>query len=162
MATKRERGMIGGCYCIGTVCDCENYTQISNASMLELPIDILVPAALEGVLNEKNTPRVQAKIVLEMANGPTTPQGERLLLHQGTTVVPDVLTNAGGVTASYFEWQQNMEQVSWGKAQVLEQLRAKMQAAFAAVWETAKAHKTDLRTAAYAVALKRLKTALSL
>lgn len=160
MSTKKERGMIGGCYCIGTVCDCENYTQISNEAMLELPVDILVPAALEGVIHEKNAPNLKAKIVLEMANGPLTPEGEKILLDRGVVILPDVLANAGGVATSYFEWKQNMDGEKWSKEQVLEKLKEKMETASAEVWRAAQDLKCGLRTAAYAVALKRLEAAL--
>lgn len=167
--TKKERGLIGGCYCIGTVCDCENYTQISNEVMLELPVDILVPAALEGVIHEKNASNIKAKIVLELANGPTTPEGERLLLDRGITIVPDVLANAGGVTTSYFEWVQNMEHETWSKEQVLGKLKEKMEKAFSEVWETTARLNLpsgegnfgeNLRTGAYALALQRLQSQL--
>ncbi|MBI2552158.1 Glu/Leu/Phe/Val dehydrogenase [Candidatus Uhrbacteria bacterium] len=161
MKTKKERGTIGGCYCIGTVCDCENYTQISNEEILELPVDILVPAALEGVLHKDNAHKVKAKIILEMANGPTTPEAERILLERGTLIVPDVLANAGGVATSYFEWKQNMAGEKWNKAQVLAQLKEKLEYAFTEVWRTAQELHTDLRTAAYAVALERLKQAVT-
>lgn len=160
MHTKKERGMIGGCYCIGTVCDCENYSQISNEDMLELPVDILVPAALEGVFHKDNAPKVKAKIVLEMANGPTTPEAEQILLNHGITIVPDVLANAGGVATSYFEWYQNMRSEKWGKEQVLTKLKEKMEHAFAEVWQTSQNLKCDLRTAAYGVALKRIAATL--
>ncbi len=156
MHTKKERGLIGGCYCMGSVCDCENYTQITNEEMLKLGVDILVPAALEGVLNEKNAPKIKAKIVFELANGPTTPQGEHTLVSNGIIVVPDVLANSSGVTASYFEWKQNLENTKWSKEQVLYELREKMNRAFSEVWQTSKALNCDLRTAAYALALKRL------
>lgn len=160
LKTKQERGLIGGCYCVGSVCDCENYTQISNEEMLGLPVDVLVPAALEGVISEKNAGNVKAKILLELANGPTTPEGERALLDKKTVVVPDVLANAGGVATSYFEWQQNMAGETWGKEKVLLALKVKMEKAFAEVWQIATELNCDLRTAAYALALKRLESAI--
>lgn len=160
--TKKERGMIGGCYCVGTVCDCENYTQISNDALLELPVDILVPAALEGVINEKNAAKIQAKIVLEMANGPMTPGAEKILLERGVVIVPDVLANAGGVATSYFEWYQNMHNETWDEKMVLEKLKALMERSFAEVFDAQKTYATDLRTAAYIVALKRISQAIKL
>lgn len=160
MHTKKERGLIGGCYCMGSVCDCENYTQITNEEILELNVDILVPAALEGVLQEKNAPKIKAKIVFELANGPTTPQSESVLTNNGIIVVPDVLANSSGVTASYFEWRQNLENTKWSKEQVLHELRDKMNRAFQEVWKTSKELNCDLRTGAYALALRRLESAI--
>ncbi|OGL64990.1 hypothetical protein A3B21_03965 [Candidatus Uhrbacteria bacterium RIFCSPLOWO2_01_FULL_47_24] len=159
MKTKKERGMIGGCYCVGSVCDCENYTQISNEELLELPVDILIPAALEEVINARNADKIKAKIIVEMANGPTTPEAEQKLLDRGVIIVPDVLANAGGVVTSYFEWKQNMESEKWSRERILEMLKEKMEKSFAEVWRAHDEYKSDLRTAAYAVALKRIEQA---
>lgn len=156
MTAKKERGMIGGCYCIGTVCDCENYTQISNNELLELPVDILIPAALGSAIHKDNAQNIKANIIIEMANGPLTPEAEKILLEKNVIILPDVLANAGGVAVSYFEWYQNMHGEKWEKEQVLEKLKEKIEKSFNQVWEKHKEHSTDLRTAAYALALERI------
>lgn len=160
MKTKKERGLIGDCYCVGSVCDCENYTEISNEELLELKVDVLIPAALESVITEKNAGQIKAKVILELANGPTTSEADDILFKKGVTVVPDVLANAGGVTVSYFEWLQNLQNYSWTEQMVLEKLEPIMVNSFAAVWQAKEKYKTDLRTAAYTVALERIACAL--
>jgi len=156
MKTKKAKGAIGGCYCVGSVCDCENYTAISNEELLELPVDILIPAALEGVINQNNASKIKAKVILEMANGPTTPEAESVILGRGGVIVPDVLANGGGVATSYFEWFQNMHNEKWSRERVLQELKAKMEKSFTAVWDSSARHSTDLRTAAYSVALEKI------
>lgn len=155
--TKKEKGTIGGCYCLGTVCDCENYTQISNGELLELPVDILIPAALNDAIHKDNARNIKAKIILEMGNGPITSDGEKILLEKGIIIVPDVLSNAGGVATSYFEWYQNMEHETWSKEQVLNKLKELMQKSFLDVWQKREQYQTDLRTAAFILALERIK-----
>lgn len=156
MECKREKGMIANCYCVGTVCDLRREKQISNEELLELPVDILVPAALEGVIHKDNASKIKAKIVLEMANGPTTKEADAILDKRGILVIPDVLANAGGVTTSYFEWKQNMSGEHWKKEKVLKLLREKMEKATNEVWKASKKFKISLRTAAFIVALQRL------
>ncbi|KKR81363.1 MAG: Glutamate dehydrogenase [Candidatus Daviesbacteria bacterium GW2011_GWA1_41_61] len=155
---KLERGMIADCYCIGTVCDLRNnhHGEISNEELLEMPVDILIPAALEGVITEDNADKIQAKIILEMANGPITAEADEILAKKGVVVVPDVLANSGGVTVSYFEWYQNMHSESWTKEKVNTKLKEKMVGAFDEVWKIHKEKGVDLRTAAYVLALQRL------
>ncbi len=162
LKTKKERGMIGGCYCIGTVCDYENYTQITNEEMLELPVDVLVPAALEGVITEANAEKIKAKVILEMANGPTTPEADDIILERGIVVIPDILANAGGVTVSTFEWEQNKKGEKWKKEKVLKKLTEIMEREAAHVSNRAKELKTDLRRAAFVIALERIEAALKL
>lgn len=132
---------------------------ISNKQLLELPVSVLVPAALENQIDKNNASRVKAKVVLELANGPTTPEADAKLFKKGIVLVPDVLANAGGVTVSYFELVQNLQQYYWTEKEVLEKLKPIMVKSLSDVWSTAKQHSTDLRTAAYVVALKRIESA---
>ncbi len=159
---KKDTSALRNCYCQGDVCEiAKKGCLITNEELLELPVDILIPAALEGVINNKNAKKIKAKVVFEMANGPTTADANEILNKRGIVVVPDVLANAGGVTVSYFEWYQNMHQQKWSLIKVRNKLKEKMLEAFESVWNTHKKEKVDLRTAAYIVALKRLVTKAS-
>jgi glutamate dehydrogenase/leucine dehydrogenase len=153
---KKEKGTLSGCYCVGSVCDLKNGKTISNKELLELPVDILVPSALENQITNENSGKIKAKVILEMANGPTTPEADEILYKKGIMVVPDVLSNSGGVTVSYFEWKQNLEGEHWTEDKVNKMLKKKMEDAFSAVWHEAKKQKTDLRTAAFIVAIRRI------
>jgi glutamate dehydrogenase (NADP+) len=133
---------------------------ITNAELLQLDVDVLVPAALEDQLTEANAAGVRAKVVLELANGPTTAAAEAVLDDRGVLVVPDVLANAGGVTVSWFEWLQNRAGQPWQIEEVHQRLRACMQAQFRAVHARATAIGGPMRQAAYALALERLDRAL--
>lgn len=133
---------------------------ITNEKLLELPVDILIPAALESQLTEKNVGRVKAKIVLELANGPTTPEADEKLFKKGVVLVPDVLANAGGVTVSYFEWVQNLANYYWTEKEVFQKLEKIMVESFNEVWSMAQSKKTDLRTAAFIVAVGRIASAM--
>ncbi len=130
--------------------------QISNAEILELEVDVLVPAALENQLTSENAGRIKAKTVIELANGPTTADADETLFKNGVTVVPDILANSGGVTVSYFEWTQNLSGFYWKLEDVHERLKERMVREFNAVAEMAESKKIPMRTAAYAVALNRL------
>lgn len=160
MKCKEEKGQIAGCYCVGSVCDLKYGKGVTNEELLELKVDVLVPAALEGVVSEKNAKKVKAKAVVEMANGPVTPGGERILLDKGVMVVPDVLANSGGVTASSFEWEQGMSGKKWSKKKVFLTLEKKMEQAWATVWRRQEEKKVPLRTAAYIVAVERVLRAM--
>lgn len=130
--------------------------EISNTALLELKVDVLVPAALENQITKANADKIHAKVVLELANGPTTPEADEILFKKGVVVLPDILANAGGVTVSYFEWYQNQNHERWTLEQVHDRLLEKMTAATKAVLSTARPAQTDLRTAALMVALERV------
>ena len=129
---------------------------ISNAELLELPCDVLIPAALEGQLTEDNAPRVNARLIAEAANGPTSPEADAILFDRGVVVLPDILANAGGVTVSYFEWVQALQAFPWTEQEVNERLQQIMARSFHQVHETAKQHKVHLRTAALVKAIARV------
>lgn len=129
---------------------------ITNEKLLELPVDVLIPAALENVITFQNADKIKAKIVFEMANGPTTAEADEILNKRGIIVVPDVLANAGGVTVSYFEWYQNMHNETWKIKEVENKLKEYMSKAFLEVWKIKEEKNVNLRTAAYILALRRL------
>ena len=129
---------------------------VTNEDLLTLPVDILAPAALENAITEANAGKIKAKLVLELANGPTAPEGEEILLKKGVDVVPDVLCNAGGVTVSYFEWVQNLHGYRWSKERVNQELGVTMRSAFSGIYKVTKEKKTSYRKAAFFLALKRI------
>jgi glutamate dehydrogenase (NAD(P)+) len=135
---------------------------ITNEELLELDVDVLIPAALENVITAKNADRIKAKIVVELANGPTTPEADTILYKKGVYVLPDFLCNAGGVVVSYFESVQNAYNYYWDVAEVHERLDRKMTAAFQAVHDMAQAKKVHNRLAAYLVAVARVAEAVQL
>ncbi|MEX2582809.1 MAG: Glu/Leu/Phe/Val dehydrogenase dimerization domain-containing protein [Gemmatimonadota bacterium] len=135
---------------------------ITNEELLGLDVDILVPAALGNVLHERNAEEVRARLVVEGANHPTTPDADEILRARDVTIVPDILANAGGVTVSYFEWVQNLQRFRWQAQRVDDELRKTMDAAYSAVAEIASARDTDLRTAAFALAIQRVADATTM
>jgi glutamate dehydrogenase (NAD(P)+) len=135
---------------------------ITNEELLELKVDVLIPAGIENQIRADNADRIQAKIVLELANGPTTPEADVILHRKGILDVPDFLANSGGVTVSYFEWVQNLYGYYWSADEVYGKLDHKMTAAFHAVHETSKRMDVDMRTAAYVVAVGRVAEAVKL
>jgi glutamate dehydrogenase (NAD(P)+) len=148
----------------GSVVGMPGAMNLTNAELLHIPCDVLIPAAFENQIRADNVAGVQAKVVAEAANGPTTPAADRVLFERGIPVLPDILTNAGGVTVSYFEWVQNIENECWSEADVNEQLRMKMEAATDAVLQMQleirdrRDASVDLRTSALALAIKRVAT----
>jgi len=135
---------------------------IDNARLFALDVDVLVPAALENQITAENVGSIKAKIIAEGANGPTTPDAHKALHERGVFVIPDILANAGGVTTSYFEWVQNRHGYFWEEEEVNRRLEAKMCEAFRDVLQTSLKYKTDLRTAAYVVAISRVATVTKL
>jgi len=136
--------------------------QLDNQALLHLPVDVLLPAALEGQINASNAAEIHARIVVEGANGPTTPEADEILARRGVQVIPDILANAGGVVVSYFEWVQDRYGYFWKEAEVNERLEEKMVAAFEAVWDRKEKFEVDARTAAYILAVDRIIEARSL
>lgn len=135
---------------------------ISNEKLLELPCDVLIPAALENQLTKENAADVRAKVVLELANGPTSTEADDILFGRGIMVIPDILANSGGVVVSTYEWEQNLKNEHWDEKDVLDKLRALLTRESGNVWERSVKLKTDLRRAAFALALERLEEALKL
>ncbi|MBS0209889.1 MAG: glutamate dehydrogenase [Planctomycetes bacterium] len=130
--------------------------QLSNAELLELDVDLLIPAALGGVLTKQNAEKIKAPLIVEAANSPTNLEADDVFDRRGLTVLPDILANAGGVTASYFEWVQNRQHYQWGMNRVRQELDQVMSEAFERVWETAQQRKVSLRTAAYVLGIGRV------
>ena len=129
---------------------------ISREDLLFQECDVLVPAALGGVITAENALRLRCKVIVEGANGPTTPEADDLLHARGVVVLPDIYANAGGVTVSYFEWVQNIQQFYWEEGRVRSELERIMRRAFADLYATAQSHRIDLRTAAFVVAIQRV------
>ncbi len=136
--------------------------QISNAELLELECGVLVSAALENQITEENASRIKAKVVLELANGPTTVEADDILLGKGVVVIPDILANSGGVTVSYFEWDQNMKNEVWTAEKVDEMLKERMEAAALDTWTMSEKYHTDLRRGAFLRAIDRILSAKSI
>lgn len=150
-AHKRATGSLKKCF------GCES---LSSEALLSVPCDILVPAALEGAITLKNVADIQAKLIVEVANGPVTKEADAVLFDRGIMVVPDILANAGGVTVSYFEQVQNAMNAYWTEEDIHRKLEEKMQGAFEAVWTSHEKYNTTLRMGAYIVALERVAAAM--
>jgi glutamate dehydrogenase (NADP+) len=153
---KEESRQLTAAYCQGSVCDIQDYEPITQDDLLALDVDILVPAALENAITERNVESVRAKLIVELANGPISAEADQQLYKRGITVLPDVLANAGGVVVSYFEWVQNRQGFPWTAEQVDERLQARMVTEAERLWSAASERGISLRVAAYAQALERI------
>jgi len=150
-AYKKEHGSLKGY---------PGVKEISNAELLALACDVLIPAALENQITKDNAKDIKAKFILELANGPTTTEADDILFERGIPIVPDILANSGGVTVSTFEWEQNLKGEHWKEKEVFKKLKAMLDKETKGVWEESKKLKTDLRRAAFAVALGRIQGAI--
>ena len=155
MQVKNKSSKLQAVYCEGSVCQLVDSTVISNEELLELDVDILIPAALENQITKENASHIKASVIVELANGPTTFDADEILHGKDILVLPDILANAGGVTVSYFEWVQNRSGYYWSLAEVHQRLHEIMVREFRAVYSLMETHKTDMRTAAYIHALNR-------
>ncbi|OGQ27540.1 MAG: glutamate dehydrogenase [Deltaproteobacteria bacterium RIFCSPLOWO2_02_FULL_50_16] len=151
-ATRRLKAI----YCTGSVCETIQVKSLSNKDLLELDVDILIPAALENQITEKNASKIKASNILELANGPITTEADKILNKKGVLVVPDILANGGGVTVSYFEWVQNNQGYYWSEEEVHAKLHTFMIREFNNVYHLMTNRKINMRTAAYVHALNRI------
>ncbi|MFM7885747.1 MAG: Glu/Leu/Phe/Val family dehydrogenase [Pseudanabaena sp.] len=143
-------------YCQDSVCNIVEHKKITNEELLQLDVDILIPAALENQITEHNAHQIHAKYIFEIANGPVNPAADRILEQQGIMVFPDILVNAGGVTVSYFEWVQNRSGLYWTIEEINDRLKQSMVTETLKIWKIAEQKQISMRTAAYVHALKRL------
>jgi glutamate dehydrogenase (NAD(P)+) len=140
----------------GSVAGFPGTRAVSNAELLQAPVDVLVPAALENQITAANAGRIQASLILEAANGPVTPGADEILAQRGITAVPDIIANAGGVTVSYFEWVQDLQSFFWEEKEINDRLQRIMTASFETAWEASQRLKVPLRLGAYTVAVQRV------
>ncbi len=157
---KESTRKLQAIYCDGSVCSIGDHQVITNAELLELDVDILIPAALEKQITADNAARIQASLIFEVANGPITSEGDRILDARGIRIFPDILVNAGGVTVSYFEWVQNRNGLYWTIEDVNQTLERKMIEETETIWNLMTTHSVSLRTAAYIHGLNRLGEAI--
>lgn len=140
----------------GSLSGFENSTDISNEKLLELECDVLIPAAFENVITDSNAEKLRTKAILELANGPITPEADEILFKRGIPVIPDVLANSGGVTVSYFEWDQNLKGEHWSEKEVFEKLKPMLEDSSKKILEKSRVLKTQLRMGAFILALERI------
>ncbi|MBU0460336.1 MAG: Glu/Leu/Phe/Val dehydrogenase [Nanoarchaeota archaeon] len=158
---KKAGGLLG-CYCLGSVCSIKDVPSegfcrgITNEELLELPVDILIPSALSNQITVENAANIKAKIILELANGPTTPEADQILHTNNILVLPDILANAGGVTVSCFEWQQNLANEKWDEQTIKQKLKDKLVTAFNQIWTEYDQNEHDFRTNTYILAIKKI------
>ncbi len=157
---KSRSRRVKAVYCNQSVCEQVDHQAISNEELLELDVDILIPAALEGVIHENNAAKIKAKYIVEVANGPIESDADAIIDDKGIIVIPDVLANAGGVTVSYFEWAQNRAGFSWTLEEVHQRLEGIMIRAFDDIWQLSQQENYSMRDAAYSVAMRRIGEAI--
>jgi len=146
----------------GNVLSLPGSEPITNEELLELDVDILVPAALEDVITDENAGKIRAKLVAEGANGPTAPEADDILFKKGVTLIPDILANSGGVSTSYLEWVQNLQHLYWSAEEVDQRLKTIMKKAFAEVWKTSQENNVNMRTGAYIYAIGKVTEAMKI
>jgi len=166
-AWKKEHGSLRGNFCEGDTCDIEkmkleSVKTMSNEELLELEVDVLCLAALDGVVHEENADNVKAKIILELANGPVTPEADAIMEAKGIAVIPDILANAGGVTVSYFEWVQNRSGDVWAEDYVIGKLKTVMENSFTDFMNVKEQYDISYREAAFVLGVERIVTAMKL
>jgi len=140
----------------GGIREYQDAQKVSNSELLEMPCDILIPAAIAAQITKENAHKIKAKLIVEGANGPCTPEADHILSDKGVLIVPDILANSGGVIVSYFEWVQDLQNFFWEENEVNQKLTRIMRHSFAAVETSMKSHKTDMRTAALIIGVKRV------
>jgi len=153
---KQKSRRLRAVYCEQSVCELLDHDVISNSELLELDVDVLIPAAVECVITGENAKNIKARNIVEIANGPIDCNADDILIDKGIQIIPDVLANAGGVTVSYFEWVQNRAGFVWNLAQVHERLGNIMKTAFDATWDLAQTEHRSMRDAAYTLAMRRI------
>ncbi len=157
MKVKQEKGSVGAY----AESDSTRFTKTSPQGILEMECSVLVPAALENQITESNADAIKSQVVLELANGPTTPEADKILFDADVVLIPDVLANAGGVTVSYFEWLQNNSGETWTEEIVHQKLQPIMEKAFESSWSTKEQHHVDMRTASFMLAVQRIADAIT-
>ena len=157
---KQRSNTLKAVYCEHSVCELIDHQKINNSELLELNVDILIPAALDGVITRDNAHNIKARYVVEIANGPVTSDADAILAQNEVTVIPDILANAGGVVVSYFEWLQNKQGEYWSLDKVHSQLAAKIELAFDAAWRLKNEDAISMRDAVYRIAFNRLTDAI--
>lgn len=161
MHAKNANKKVQAVYCKGSVCESIPADIITNEQLLELDVDLLIPSALEDQITCDNADRIQARYIVEVANGPINSDADKILGQKDIVVVPDILANAGGVVVSYFEWVQNKASFYWDEDVIHSRLLERMNKAFDEVWKISKGRDLDLRTSAYIVALERISSAIT-